>query len=56
MDQQNARQRALQMVPRGAAVSRIACREVSVVGNDHYRCSVWYDEAPSGTDIPPQAP
>ena len=56
MDQQNARQRALQQVPRGATVTRTECREVSVTGNYRYRCSVWYDETPSETDTPPTTP
>jgi hypothetical protein len=56
MDQQNAQQRALEKVPRGATVTRTECQEVSVTGNYRYRCSVWYDEAPPETDTPPQTP
>lgn len=47
MDEANARQRALQQVPRDAAVTRTHCEDFSVgLDNFRYRCTVWYETAP----------
>ncbi len=49
MGQQNAQQRALQMVPKGATVTRTSCEEIGIRGDTRYRCSVWYDNPPAKT-------
>jgi hypothetical protein len=49
-DRSDARQRALQQVPKGATVSRTSCEVISVgMGNDRYRCTVWFDSTPAPT-------
>jgi predicted exporter len=54
-DRNDARQRALQQVPKGATVSRTSCEVISVgMGNDRYRCTVWYEKE-SAPSAPPQA-
>jgi hypothetical protein len=53
MDANNARQRALQQVPRNATVTRSRCRDFSVgTGNFRYRCTVWYEAAPPADPSP----
>lgn len=42
-DRRNARARALEQVPRGAAITRERCLEIGMRGNEErYRCTVWY--------------
>lgn len=53
-DSSDARQRALELVPRGATVTRSRCQDFEVGGfNSRYRCTVTYSEAnpaePSGS-------
>ena len=46
-DRNNARQRALEQVPRGAAVQRTRCEDLTVGrGNTRYRCTVFYADPP----------
>lgn len=45
-DSSDARQRALEQVPRGATVTRSRCQDFEVGGlNSRYRCTVTYSEA-----------
>jgi hypothetical protein len=47
-DQGDAQQRALQGVPRGATVTRTACEDIGMSGNnDRYRCTVFYEATPA---------
>ncbi len=42
-DQNDARQRALEQVPKGSTVTGTRCEVISVgMGNDRYRCTVEY--------------
>ena len=50
-DRNDARKRALQQIPRGAAETGTQCEEISVGnGDSRYRCTVFY------VDPPAQAP
>lgn len=51
VDQETARQAALQQVPRGATVTGSRCQEIGVGGidNPRYRCTVEYLPAGAGT-------
>lgn len=53
VDQETARQAALQQVPRGATVTGSRCQEIGVGGldNPRYRCTVEYQ--PAGASAPP---
>jgi len=47
-DRGDAQQRALQGVPRGATVTRTACQDVGMSGNnDRYRCTVFFEATPA---------
>jgi hypothetical protein len=47
-DRGDAQQRALQGVPRGATVTRTACQDIGLPGNnDRYRCTVFYETTPA---------
>lgn len=59
MDENNARQRALQQVPRDATVTRTRCSDFTVgLDNFRYRCTVWYEPAAPGEpdQQPPATP
>lgn len=55
VDQEGARQAALEQVPRGATVTGSRCQEINVGGidNPRYRCTVDYLPAGSGTKPSP---
>lgn len=55
LDQEGARQAAMEQVPRGATVTGSRCQEIGVGGMDNprYRCSVEYQPAGSGTKPKP---
>lgn len=56
-DRRNARQMALQQVPRGSQVTRVSCTEIGLSMADwRYRCTVWYQSAPAPTPAPAAAP
>jgi len=47
-DRNDAQQRALQGVPRGATVTRTSCLDIGMSGNnDRYRCTVFYETTPA---------
>ena len=47
-DRGDAQQRALQGVPRGATVTRTACQDIGMSGNnDRDRCTVFYEATPA---------
>ncbi|MFM7265372.1 MAG: hypothetical protein ACKOZW_07240 [Cyanobium sp.] len=51
VDQEGARQAALEQVPRGATVTGSRCQEIGVGGldNPRYRCTVEYQPSPSAS-------
>ncbi|MFN7900152.1 MAG: hypothetical protein ACK5N0_10900 [Synechococcaceae cyanobacterium] len=52
-DRRNARARALEQVPRGAVITREACMEIGMRGNEErYRCTVWYSMPPTDAPLP----
>lgn len=57
-DHSAALQQALQMVPRGATVSRSQCQSMQVggFGLPRWRCTVWYSDAPAATAPAPAQP
>jgi len=58
-DQQNAIERATQMIPSGALVTATECTTVEVgTGNDHYICRLTYSDPPANapTLAPASAP
>ena len=55
--QQNAIDRATQMIPSGAQVTATECSTVEVgTGNDHYICRVTYSDPPATAPVPATAP
>lgn len=55
-DRNNARQRALEQVPREATVKRTQCEEITVgTGNTRYRCTVFYSDPPARAPADPPA-
>ncbi len=47
-DRNDAQQRALQGVPKGATVTRTRCQDIGTAGNnDRYRCTVFYETTPA---------
>lgn len=52
-DRRNARARALEQVPRGAVITREACMEIGMRGNEErYRCTIWYAMPPNHAPQP----
>ena len=52
-DQNNATDRALQLVPRGAVVTSTDCQSVEVgTGNVRYICRVTYSDPPAANQAP----
>jgi hypothetical protein len=46
LDSNDARQRALELVPRGATVTRNHCQDFEVGGfNSRYRCTVFFNDS-----------
>ena len=53
-DRNDAQQRAMAGVPRGATVTRTLCEDIGMSGNnDRYRCTVFFESTPATT--PPAA-
>lgn len=53
-DRDHALQQARQQLPAGAVITREHCQEVEVgIGNDHYLCTVEFNEAPPGGSSAP---
>ncbi len=57
-DHSAALQEALQMVPRGATVSRSQCQSMQVggFGLPRWRCTVWFSDAPAAKAPAPAQP
>jgi hypothetical protein len=51
-DRNDARQRALQQVPRGATVTGTQCKDISVSDDSRYRCTVFFAAPPSHATPP----
>ncbi len=47
---QAARQLAIGQIPAGAVMTKVSCVDINVRGDDRYRCTVYYNPAPKGTE------
>ncbi|MEB3199011.1 MAG: hypothetical protein VKK62_00615 [Synechococcaceae cyanobacterium] len=57
-DRRNARQMALQQIPRGSRILRSRCTDIGIsTGDWRYRCTVWYEPpAPAPDSSAPAMP